>query len=103
VRLIDGTGGGGSVKMLEQMGHTYVPANPGWDYVARLDGHPVGALAAIRARLDAVRSPLRTAERFGVEEIIDPRETRPLLCDWIHDAYAALPASPGQPAFGTRP
>ena len=33
VRLIDGTGGGGSVKMLEQMGHTYVPANPGWDYV----------------------------------------------------------------------
>jgi acetyl-CoA carboxylase carboxyltransferase component len=33
VRLIEGTGGGGSVKMLEQMGHTYVPANPGWDYV----------------------------------------------------------------------
>ena len=33
VRLIEGTGGGGSVKMLEQMGHTYVPVNPGWDYV----------------------------------------------------------------------
>ena len=33
VRLVEGTGGGGSVKMLEQMGHTYVPANPGWDYV----------------------------------------------------------------------
>jgi acetyl-CoA carboxylase carboxyltransferase component len=29
VRLVEGTGGGGSVKMLEQMGHTYVPANPG--------------------------------------------------------------------------
>ncbi|MEA2136269.1 MAG: hypothetical protein QOC68_4178, partial [Solirubrobacteraceae bacterium] len=25
VRLVDGTGGGGSVKSLEQMGHTYVP------------------------------------------------------------------------------
>jgi acetyl-CoA carboxylase carboxyltransferase component len=36
----------------------------------------------IRARLDAVRSPFRTAERFSVEEIIDPRDTRPLLCDW---------------------
>jgi len=64
---------------------------------------PAATLAGIRARLDAVRSPLRTAERFGIEEIIDPRETRPLLCDWIHDAYAALPASPGQPSFGTRP
>jgi acetyl-CoA carboxylase carboxyltransferase component len=64
---------------------------------------PAATLAEIRARLDAVRSPLRTAERFGVEEIIDPRETRPLLCDWVRDAYAALPASPGRPAFGTRP
>jgi acetyl-CoA carboxylase carboxyltransferase component len=36
-------------------------------------------------------------------EIIDPRETRPLLCDWIRDAYAALPPSPGKPSFGTRP
>ncbi|MFL5625230.1 MAG: carboxyl transferase domain-containing protein, partial [Ktedonobacteraceae bacterium] len=33
VRLIDGTGGGGSVKLLEQHGHTYVPANPAWDFV----------------------------------------------------------------------
>src|SRR5206468_12936521 len=29
VRLVDGTGGGGSVKTLEQMGHTYVPFIPG--------------------------------------------------------------------------
>jgi Carboxyl transferase domain len=64
---------------------------------------PAAALASIRARLDAVRSPLRTAERFGIEEIIDPRETRPLLCDWVRDAYAVLPASPGRPSFGTRP
>ena len=33
VRLVEGTGGGGSVKMLEQIGPTYVPVNPGWDYV----------------------------------------------------------------------
>ncbi len=64
---------------------------------------PAAALAEIRARLDAVRSPLRTAERFGIEEIIDPRETRPLLCDWVRDAYAVLPSSPGRPSFGTRP
>ena len=34
-RLIDGTGGGGSVKTLETEGRTYVPANPGWDHVIR--------------------------------------------------------------------
>ncbi len=28
VRLVDGTGGGGSVKTLEMTGRTYVPANP---------------------------------------------------------------------------
>ena len=64
---------------------------------------PAALLAEIRARLDAVRSPFRTAERFGVEEIIDPRETRALLCDWVKDAYAILPSQPGRPSFGTRP
>jgi acetyl-CoA carboxylase carboxyltransferase component len=64
---------------------------------------PAALLADIRARLDAVRSPFRTAERFGVEELIDPRETRPLLCDWVKDAYAILPVQPGRPSFGTRP
>lgn len=33
-------------------------------------------------------SPLRTAEKFGVDDIIDPRDTRPMLCDWIRDVNA---------------
>ncbi|HEU5033216.1 MAG TPA: carboxyl transferase domain-containing protein, partial [Mycobacteriales bacterium] len=42
VRLIDGTGGGGSVKSLEDHGRTYVPFNPGWDQVvANLGRIPV--------------------------------------------------------------
>ena len=57
----------------------------------------------IRARLDAVRSPFRTAERFGIEEIIDPRDSRPLLCEWVQDAYRLLPSQIGRPAHGTRP
>jgi len=64
---------------------------------------PAALIEEIRERLDAVRSPFRTAERFGVEEIIDPRDTRPLLCEWVHDAYALLPAQLGRPAYGTRP
>ncbi len=46
IRMIDGTGGGGSVKTLEQIGATYIPAVPGWgDVVANLDTVPVVALA----------------------------------------------------------
>ena len=33
IRLIEGTGGGGSIKSLEKDGYSYVPANPGWDLV----------------------------------------------------------------------
>ena len=35
IGLIEGTGGGGSVKSLEIDGYTYVPANPGWDWVVK--------------------------------------------------------------------
>ncbi|WP_310534688.1 carboxyl transferase domain-containing protein, partial [Novosphingobium sp.] len=46
IRMIDGTGGGGSVKTLEDIGATYVPATPGWDTIVRnLETVPVVALA----------------------------------------------------------
>lgn len=50
--------------------------------------------AEIAERLEAVRSPFRTAEAFLVEDIIDPAETRPVLTDWIKDAYAVLDLGP---------
>src|SRR5918999_712810 len=43
--------------------------------------------ASIAERLEAVTSPFRTAERFSVGEIIDPRDTRPILCDWAERAH----------------
>lgn len=46
IRMIDGTGGGGSVKSLEDMGFTYVPYVPGWEHIAQnLDEVPVVALS----------------------------------------------------------
>lgn len=46
VRLVDGTGGGGSVRTLETTGRTYVPANPGWEWVVgNMSQIPVVALA----------------------------------------------------------
>ena len=66
---------------------------------------PAALREQIRERLDAVRSPFRTAERFGVEEIIDPRDTRPLLCDWAERAHelVAQEVAGGPKARGLRP
>jgi acetyl-CoA carboxylase carboxyltransferase component len=58
----------------------------------------------IEAELRALASPFRTAEAFGVEEIIDPRETRPYLCRFIDAAQGRLKTSLGpKPKFGVRP
>jgi acetyl-CoA carboxylase carboxyltransferase component len=60
--------------------------------------------AEIAERLESVRSPFRTAEAFLVEEIIDPAQTRPLLCEWVADAYAVLAThSLGPKGRGLRP
>src|SRR5207247_7091282 len=46
VRLVDGTGGGGSVRSYETAGRTYVPGNPAWDLIAAaLSEIPVVAAA----------------------------------------------------------
>jgi acetyl-CoA carboxylase carboxyltransferase component len=57
----------------------------------------------IEESLNRFRSPLRTAESFGVEEIIDPRDTRSLLCEWVEGAYGMLPAELGPKARTCRP
>lgn len=58
-------------------------------------------LQRIKERLNRVRSPFRSAEHFEIEEIIDPRHTRPLLCNWIRLARRAL--RPGEVFFTYRP
>jgi len=52
-------------------------------------------------RLNHVRSPFRTAEAFLVEEVIDPRDTRPLLCEFAN--LAAPLRQPGRRSYGLRP
>jgi acetyl-CoA carboxylase carboxyltransferase component len=72
-------------------------------YRAELDAaeDPVGRLAEIEARLAALQSPFRTAEAFEVEDIIDPRDTRALLCDFAE--LAAPLRTPGRASFVMRP
>ena len=62
---------------------------------------PAQRLAEIEERLEQFRSPFRTAEQFLIEEIIDPRDTRPLLCEFAN--LAAPLRETGKPLFGFRP
>jgi acetyl-CoA carboxylase carboxyltransferase component len=70
-------------------------------YRAQLEAadDPEALRAEIQAKLDAVRSPFRTAEAFLVEEIIDPRDTRPLLCEFAELAAPRLGIGPTARAF----
>ena len=62
---------------------------------------PQAKLQEIEARLNALRSPFRSAEKFWVEEIIDPRRTRSLLCDFARLAEPVRTA--GRASFVMRP
>ena len=54
---------------------------------------PVALRAEINARIESVRGPIGPLNRFQIEEMIDPRDTRRLVCEWVADAYRL-----GQPA-----
>ncbi len=62
---------------------------------------PEAKRAEIEARIRRFASPLRSAEKFDVEEIIDPRDTRPLLCEFAELAAPLRTAGPVR--FGVRP
>ena len=64
---------------------------------------PDALRAELESKLAEVRSPFLTAEAFGIEEIIDPRDTRPLLIDWVRRAAALIETDRGPKARGMRP
>ena len=72
-------------------------------YRAQLDAadDPQALMLALEQRLNRVRSPFRTAEHFEIEEIIDPRDTRPILVEFANLAARVL--EPGPSHFQYRP
>jgi acetyl-CoA carboxylase carboxyltransferase component len=72
-------------------------------YRAEIDAapDPQARLAEIEERLNALRSPFRSAEKFWVEEIVDPRRTRALLCEFARLAEPVR--TPGRASFSIRP
>ena len=52
-------------------------------------------LKELELHYNHLESPFLTAEKFKVPDIIDPRETRELLNDWLDDAWRTLPEQVG--------
>jgi acetyl-CoA carboxylase carboxyltransferase component len=64
---------------------------------------PEARRAELEEGLRAGRSPFPRAESFSVHEIIDPRETRPMLCEWVDWIQSRLERLRGPVRFGMRP
>jgi acetyl-CoA carboxylase carboxyltransferase component len=48
---------------------------------------PAALRAELNARIESARGPLGPLSRFQIEEMIDPRDTRRLVCEWVGNAY----------------
>jgi acetyl-CoA carboxylase carboxyltransferase component len=55
---------------------------------------PEAFRAELMARIESARGPVGPLSKFQLEEMIDPRDTRRLVCEWAETAYkvVSLPA-----------
>jgi acetyl-CoA carboxylase carboxyltransferase component len=57
---------------------------------------PKAKMAEIEDRLNKLRSPFRSAETFWIEEIVDPRDTRKILCEFVELAAPVRGSGPSR-------
>lgn len=51
---------------------------------------PEAKRAELEEALSRGRTPFPRAESFGVHDLIDPRRTRPVLCEWLEDEQESI-------------
>lgn len=64
---------------------------------------PAAERARLEAEMTAKLSPAARAESFAMHELVDPRETRPYLCQWAEWSQGPLEHFKGPRRFGFRP
>jgi acetyl/propionyl-CoA carboxylase alpha subunit/acetyl-CoA carboxylase carboxyltransferase component len=66
---------------------------------------PAALRAEINERIESARGPIGPLNRFQMEEMIDPRETRRWVCEWVENAWRIIsqPARLTPRALGFRP
>ena len=65
--------------------------------------NPEAKRRELEEKIRETRSPFPRAESFAVHELIDPRETRPMLCEWVDWIQPQLDSLLGPVRFGIRP
>jgi acetyl/propionyl-CoA carboxylase alpha subunit/acetyl-CoA carboxylase carboxyltransferase component len=48
---------------------------------------PAALRAEINERIESARGPVGPLNRFQMEEMVDPRDTRRLVCEWVEQAW----------------
>ncbi|MFT5047141.1 MAG: acetyl/propionyl-CoA carboxylase alpha subunit/acetyl-CoA carboxylase carboxyltransferase component [Porticoccaceae bacterium] len=56
---------------------------------------PEALRAELYARIESARGPVGPLNKFQIEEMIDPRETRRYICEWVEMAYKIV-TQPGE-------
>ena len=64
---------------------------------------PAARQRELEEQLAAARSPYAAAEAFGVHDLIDPRRTRGVLCDWVELIEPRLEAARPPSTYSYRP
>ena len=66
---------------------------------------PEALRAELNARIESARGPMGPLSKFQIEEMVDPRDTRRYICEWVKIAYrlVALPDQLGSRALQFRP
>ena len=64
---------------------------------------PAARRRELEQSMAAAKNPFARAESFGVNDMIDPRQTRPMLCDWIDWIQPLLREQVGQRSYPIRP
>ena len=73
IRLVDGMGGGGSVKTIEMAGRTYIPELRGWETVIR----HLGVAPSVSCSITVMRMTERRAKRSFCNRWQKPNTHRP--------------------------
>jgi len=64
---------------------------------------PAARRRELEEEIAAAQSVFPRAEEFGVHDLIDPRQTRPRLCEWIDEIQAQLRLRSGPRYYSLRP
>jgi acetyl-CoA carboxylase carboxyltransferase component len=86
-----------------------LPVESGVELAFRREIESAEDPAARRAKLEEEmakgQSVMPRAEELGVHDLIDPRDTRPMICDWVKEIQTALEAHAraGAPRYSIRP